>query len=134
LTKGTLLCTATLGLALTVAPGCTLGPGSTVAPGSIDSISGMAPNQGTFIHMVCKRSEPDSVLLYIHGWNGDAEGTWQQFPLLACDDPRFARTDVISIDYPTYMSQKGFTIAETTSRIYKELVTTEMAPRAQFFC
>jgi pimeloyl-ACP methyl ester carboxylesterase len=78
--------------------------------------------QLTFPAPLCERKTRDSVLVFIHGWNGDVNETWQQFPKLACDDPRLSHTDIISVGYPTYMKQSGFPIVVTASWIYERLV------------
>lgn len=70
---------------------------------------------------LCKRSPRDSVLVFIHGWHGDTQKTWEQFPKLACDDARFARTEIVSLGYPTYMKQSGYTVVETAMWIHKSL-------------
>jgi PGAP1-like protein len=75
-----------------------------------------------FPAQLCKRTTRDSVLLFLHGWNGDIGETWQQFPRLACDDPSLSRTDVISVGYPTYMKKSGYTVVETAMWIYQELL------------
>jgi hypothetical protein len=71
---------------------------------------------------LCQRPTHDSVLLFIHGWNGDAKDTWQQFPRLACDDPRLLHTEIFSVGYPTYMQKSGFTVGEIALWIYRELI------------
>jgi pimeloyl-ACP methyl ester carboxylesterase len=76
----------------------------------------------TFPAPLCQRPTRDSVLLFIHGWNGDAKDTWQQFPRLACDDPRLLHTEIFSVGYPTYMQESGFTVVETALWIYRELI------------
>lgn len=52
--------------------------------------------------------EPNAktLLIFIHGWNGDIEETWQKFPDLACRDSRLQSTDILAYAYPTYLRKR----------------------------
>lgn len=63
----------------------------------------------------------DKLLLFIHGWSGDAQDTWKKFPGLVHDDPRFSGVDVLSIDYPTFMLRRNLNIAQLTRWINAHL-------------
>lgn len=51
------------------------------------------------------------LLIFIHGWNGDAQGTWRNLPQLARADSRLSDFDVWSIGYPTYITKRNIGIS-----------------------
>jgi triacylglycerol esterase/lipase EstA (alpha/beta hydrolase family) len=50
-----------------------------------------------------------SLLVFLHGWRGDREETWHQFPDLVCGDYEFRDSDVLSIGYPVYLIGSNLT-------------------------
>jgi pimeloyl-ACP methyl ester carboxylesterase len=70
---------------------------------------------------VIEKPSNKQLLLFVHGWNGDSTSTWQRFPDLVCMDPEFLHTDVLSINYPTFMMSKNAGITETASSLQKQL-------------
>jgi hypothetical protein len=66
----------------------------------------------------CNRPSRSGIVVFIHGWTGDALETWKQYPRLMCNDERFAAFDVVSIGYPTLLDNRGFTIAQTAAWIF----------------
>jgi pimeloyl-ACP methyl ester carboxylesterase len=61
------------------------------------------------------------LILFVHGWRGDPEETWQRFPQLVAGDARFSDSaDVLAINYPTYIARRNLTIAEVADWINKE--------------
>ena len=65
-----------------------------------------------------------ALLLFIHGWNGDASGTWGAFPRLALTDPRLSAYNVWSIDYPTYLARRNLGVAQLADFIAHHLEAT----------
>lgn len=63
----------------------------------------------------------DKLLLFIHGWSGDAQDTWRKFPNLVSADPRFSGVDVLSVGYPTFMVRRNLNIAQLTQWINAHL-------------
>ena len=43
----------------------------------------------------------DAALVFIHGFGGDAEKTWGQFPSFLCSEPRIEKWDIYSVGYPS---------------------------------
>lgn len=56
------------------------------------------------------KANNDKLILFIHGWNGDAATTWRDFPNLAAGDSRLAGYNVWSIDYPTFMLRRNLSV------------------------
>lgn len=56
-------------------------------------------------------AQNQKLIIFIHGWNGDAADTWQQFPALVIGDPRLAAYNVLSIDYPNFMFRRQLSVA-----------------------
>lgn len=56
-----------------------------------------------------------NLIIFIHGWRGDSNGTWLRFPNLVRNDERFKDTHVIAVDYPVYVARRNLTIGETAS-------------------
>lgn len=52
------------------------------------------------------------LLLFIHGWNGDPNDTWEAFPKIARDDPKLTSFDILSISYPTYHLRRNLSLSE----------------------
>lgn len=61
---------------------------------------------------VCGKLENRKLLLFIHGWYGGSDGTWQQFPGLACHDERLTDVDVIAVNYPTFAARRNLNVAQ----------------------
>jgi pimeloyl-ACP methyl ester carboxylesterase len=53
------------------------------------------------------------LVLFLHGWNGDREETWQRYPDLVCGDEEARDYDVLSIGFPTYLIGKNNTMEAT---------------------
>jgi len=69
------------------------------------------------------RETPDNpyLILFIHGWMGDAIETWRRFPELVMEDSRFAKCDIISLSYPTYIVRRSLSIPELSQWLTREL-------------
>ena len=52
-------------------------------------------------HIQYRGNNNDAAMIFIHGFGGDAEKTWGQFPLLLCSEPRLQKWDIYSIGYPS---------------------------------
>ena len=63
------------------------------------------------------------LLLFIHGWSGDAVGTWQKFPSLVLADPKFSSYDITALSYPTYLLRRDLSLSEMASWINENLTT-----------
>jgi len=61
------------------------------------------------------------LIIFFHGWSGDAQETWRAFPYLVCGDSRFHDVDVLVIHYPTYMASRNLDITGLARWIDKEL-------------
>lgn len=57
-------------------------------------------------------NEPDTLLIFIHGFGGKALATWNNFPLLAISDDTFIKCDLIYYGYDTFKGQAGDHAAE----------------------
>ena len=57
------------------------------------------------------------LLVFLHGWRGDAENTWQRFPTLACSDPELSDVTVLVLSYPTYIANANLRMGSTASWI-----------------
>jgi pimeloyl-ACP methyl ester carboxylesterase len=67
------------------------------------------------------RKSDGTLLIFVHGWNGSGDNTWKAFPQLAYNDRRLKRTDILVIDYPTYMRRRGLTIIDLANWIRDSL-------------
>ncbi len=63
------------------------------------------------------------LLIFIHGWNGDKQDTWEKFPQLARNDPPLGEYDIWPIDYPTYMFRRQLGI-EGLARFFDDQFQT----------
>ena len=52
-------------------------------------IPNMTAAQSLSMNTICKRESAIGTVVFIHGWNGDAQTTWNNFPHLICSDNRF---------------------------------------------
>lgn len=68
----------------------------------------------------------NNLILFIHGWRGDADGTWLKFPELVRHDPRFSDTHVAAVNYPTFITRRNLTIGETASWIAEKLEANQI--------
>src|SRR5689334_5636890 len=62
-----------------------------------------------------------SLIIFLHGWNGDGVSTWKLFPALARADARFKHCDFLVIDYPTYFEHRDLNITDLSDFIGKSL-------------
>ena len=73
---------------------------------------------------ICGKPSNGKLMILLHGYTGDASGTWKRFPDLACSDRRLADVDVVAIEYPTYLAlRRNLTIAELAHWINENLNT-----------
>lgn len=73
--------------------------------------------------IVYNKNEPGkpNLLLFIHGWRGDATQTWKQFPALAATDSALAQYNVWSVDYPTFMFKRNLRVGALASPLNRAL-------------
>jgi pimeloyl-ACP methyl ester carboxylesterase len=69
----------------------------------------------------CSQDGNTRLLVFVHGWMGDSQGTWKAFPDLACHDPDLKNTDVLAVDYPLFMVRRNLNISELASWLNGEL-------------
>jgi len=82
----------------------------------------VSPTVGlTALTTACAHPGDDAVILFIHGWNGDPQGTWRQFPALACTDARLSSTAVIVVNYPTFMLRRNLRIAQIADFLQRSI-------------
>ncbi|HWM91731.1 MAG TPA: alpha/beta fold hydrolase [Thermoanaerobaculia bacterium] len=71
---------------------------------------------GLSLPPIAEAAAPSSnLLIFIHGWNGDKEGTWKRFPDLARGDKRLHGYAIWSLDYTTYITRRNIGIARVAS-------------------
>lgn len=61
------------------------------------------------------------LLIFVHGWRGDDQGTWKEFPTFVRTDPRFQDVAILAVHYPTYIVRRGLTIRELAVWMQGEL-------------
>ncbi|HVV43711.1 MAG TPA: hypothetical protein VHC72_00855 [Bryobacteraceae bacterium] len=54
--------------------------------------------------VILSRNKPDALVIFVHGFRGDALETWQDFDQLVITNPRFKSTDFIFFGYDSYLS------------------------------
>ncbi|HEY7248668.1 MAG TPA: alpha/beta fold hydrolase [Xanthobacteraceae bacterium] len=59
--------------------------------------------------------DPADAILFIHGWGGNAGGTWESFPQLAATMSEASGADIFFLDYPSLESQVPFCAAQLRS-------------------
>ncbi len=85
-----------------------IGSGASFSPDIIRSTSALQ-----FPPLFCSaRPTNDKLVVFLHGWNGDPQGTWRNFPSLVCSDPRFQDVDVILVHYPTFMVRRNANLVD----------------------
>lgn len=52
-------------------------------------------------HIQYRGNNSEAAMVFIHGFGGDVEKTWGQFPTLLCSEPRTEKWDIYSIGYPS---------------------------------
>lgn len=70
---------------------------------------------------LCHPGGRDAIVVFVHGWRGDGAGTWKRFPELACADPGLAEAEIVTIDYPTFLTSSNNTILELAAWVGEEL-------------
>jgi hypothetical protein len=63
--------------------------------------------------------EPETLVIFVHGFGGKALGTWSNFPLLTINDIAFKKCDIIYYGYDTFQGQAGDHSAELYAFIDK---------------
>ena len=66
-----------------------------------------------------------NLIILLHGWNGDAEKTWDLFPELITKDPSLSNYDVWPISYPTFLVRRNLNIPQMARWINETLVHNE---------
>jgi pimeloyl-ACP methyl ester carboxylesterase len=51
--------------------------------------------------------KPDNLIVFVHGFGGNALGTWNNFPAILLFDDHFKRSDIIYYGYNTFEGQAG---------------------------
>jgi hypothetical protein len=54
--------------------------------------------------VILSRNKPDALIIFVHGFRGDALETWQDFDQLVITNPRFRNADFIFFGYDAYHS------------------------------
>ncbi|HVY94352.1 MAG TPA: hypothetical protein VHA14_16440 [Bryobacteraceae bacterium] len=54
--------------------------------------------------VILSRHKPDTLVIFVHGFRGDALETWQDFDQLVITNPRFKNADFIFFGYDAYLS------------------------------
>ena len=67
------------------------------------------------------KHENPYLIIFIHGWTGDVAETWQDFPKLVIGDKRFEKCNVVSLSYPTYITQRSLTIPQLSQWLSRKL-------------
>ncbi len=65
--------------------------------------------------------KPESLVLFVHGFGGNALGTWNNFPTFILNDNHFQKCDVIFYGYNTFSGQAG----DHASQLYDFLCLLE---------
>lgn len=71
--------------------------------------------------VVRRGTQNHKLLVLLHGWNGDASGTWNQFPQLLKNDSRLKEFDLWMVEYPTVLARRNLRIRQM-SRWLNELM------------
>lgn len=56
--------------------------------------------------------KPNNLIVFVHGFGGDALGTWNNFPAILLFDDHFKNSDIIYYGYDTFNGQAGDHAAE----------------------
>jgi hypothetical protein len=88
--------------------------------------SGLAAKLSATSHLnlpeyIEEKKENSNLVLFVHGWCGDSQDTWKEFPSLMKNDDKFKGWDILSIDYPTYIARRNLDIHQLVSWILDEL-------------
>jgi hypothetical protein len=54
--------------------------------------------------VILTRNKPDTLVIFVHGFRGDALETWQDFDQLVITNPRFRHADFVFFGYDAYLS------------------------------
>ncbi|HVW10189.1 MAG TPA: hypothetical protein VHC90_16495 [Bryobacteraceae bacterium] len=76
--------------------------------------------------VILSRHKPDTLVIFVHGFRGDALETWQQFDQLVITNPRFKNVDFIFFGYESYLSN----VLAGASFLYNLLNAVEEQNRA----
>lgn len=52
-------------------------------------------------------SDPENLIVFVHGFGGSATGTWNNFPSILLFDQKFSKSDLIFYGYNTFSGQAG---------------------------
>lgn len=58
-----------------------------------------------------RQAATDAIVL-LHGWNGSADTTWNNFPKFICEDSTLSSSDLFVIDYPTFLARRQLSVAQ----------------------
>jgi hypothetical protein len=78
-----------------------------------------------FPQLTCDRPKAEKLVVFLHGWRGDAQDTWRRFPQLVCNGPAFIDADVLSIGYPTHILNSNLTVSQLSTWIAERLVKND---------
>jgi hypothetical protein len=66
---------------------------------------------------------PDTLIIFVHGFNGRASMTWNQFPSLMIFNPVYSRSDIVFYGYDSFKYQASDLAAIFCDFINKDLMT-----------
>jgi pimeloyl-ACP methyl ester carboxylesterase len=72
-------------------------------------------------------NNPRSLIIFLHGWNGDPKDTWREFPRLVRSDPAFVNHQVVELAYPTYMLRRNLRASQLSGVLANELESRRIA-------
>jgi len=71
-----------------------------------------------------KNSDRDNLLLFVHGFNGSAEDTWEKFPEFIAADKDLSHTyDISFFCYPSHLFKSGSPTIKDLARTLKTEIT-----------
>jgi pimeloyl-ACP methyl ester carboxylesterase len=76
-----------------------------------------------------ERPEARAAIIFIHGWNGAADATWENFPRLACEDPRLGWAQIYVVNYPTFMVRRSLSVSELADWLHDRFFSITIKPR-----
>jgi pimeloyl-ACP methyl ester carboxylesterase len=88
----------------------------------VASLRPIPPAIGLKLPQIIRRSPSnDSLIIFLHGWNGGGAETWQRFPTIVQHDKRFIHDDLLIINYPTYFLRRDLNITDLSEFVGKSL-------------